>query len=128
MWSVGVCTGSSALSTLGHASMSSVGGDRGTVVVCTVAVEFSGFWSMLHSFAWRWSICFSCVDKVKSAFRTGSPADRLGVVVEGGFVKMSTMSVAAWCRKSRVLMCGKGVACGKKFTVSQSRVERVFGK
>ena len=71
---------------------------------------------------------FSCVVNVRSTFLTGSPEDKLGVVVYGGFFNISTISVAAWWRKSMVFMLGNGILCGKNLTVSQSRVERVFGK
>ena len=38
---------------------------------------------------------FSCVARVNNAFLTGSPAAKLGVVVEGGRVKIVMMSPAA---------------------------------
>ena len=37
----------------------------------------------------------SCVARVNNAFRTGSPASKLGVVVEGGSVKRDIISPAA---------------------------------
>ena len=40
-------------------------------------------------------ILFSCVARVSNALRTGSPACRLGAVVEGGCVRMVVMSEAA---------------------------------
>ena len=53
---------------------------------------------------------FSCVANVRSAFLTGSPAAKLGVVVDGGLFSISTISVAAWWRKSMVFMLGNGVS------------------
>ena len=41
------------------------------------------------------SILLSCVASVSNALRTGSPACRLGAVVEGGCVRMVIMSEAA---------------------------------
>ena len=43
-------------------------------------------------------IRFNCVASVKSAFLTGSPACKLGVVVDGGSVNIDTMSPAACFR------------------------------
>ena len=45
------------------------------------------------------SILFNCVARVTRALRTGSPACNLGVVVEGGSVRMEIISLAA-CRKN----------------------------
>ena len=40
-------------------------------------------------------IRLSCVARVNNAFLTGPPASKLGVVVEGGSVKIDMMSPAA---------------------------------
>ena len=71
---------------------------------------------------------FNCVANVRRAFLTGSPAARLGVVVEGGEVSIVIMSAADWRRKSSILIAGKGICFGKKVTVSQSRGVLVRGK
>ena len=42
----------------------------------------------------------SCFANVSKALRTGSPASKLGVVVDGGFVRIVMISVAACFRKS----------------------------
>ena len=42
----------------------------------------------------------SCFANVSKALRTGSPASKLGVVVDGGFVRIVIISVAACFRKS----------------------------
>ena len=62
----------------------------------------------------------SCVAKVKSALRTGSPAFNVGVVVEGISVSIVMISCADCRRKSSGLTLGKGTNFGKKVTVSQS--------
>ena len=59
------------------------------------------------------STLLSWVAKVNSAFRTGSPASRLGVVVDGGFVNSVIMSVAVCFKKSSSLICRKGTVVGK---------------
>ena len=46
------------------------------------------------------SIRWSCFANVSNALRTGSPASKLGVVVDGGFVNIVMISVAACFRKS----------------------------
>ena len=46
------------------------------------------------------SIRLSCFANVSKALRTGSPASKLGVVVDGGCVRIVIMSVAACLRKS----------------------------
>ena len=74
------------------------------------------------------STLFSCVAKVNSAFRIGFPASRLGVVVDGGFVKSVIMSVAAYLEKSVSLISGNGTVVGKNVTVSQSLTSFVRGK
>ena len=58
------------------------------------------------------SILFNCFANVSNALRTGSPASKLGVVVEGGFVKIVMISVAACFRKSTSLTCGNGTLVG----------------
>ena len=42
----------------------------------------------------------SCLANVSKALRTGSPASKLGVVVDGGCVRIVIISVAACLRKS----------------------------
>ena len=59
------------------------------------------------------SILFNCFANVSKALRTGSPASELGVVVDGGFVRMVMISVAACLRKSTSLTCGNGTLVGK---------------
>ena len=73
-------------------------------------------------------ILFSCVAKVNNALRTGSPASRLGVVVDGGLVNNVIISVAACVRKSTSVIFGNGTDTGKKVTVSQSLTVFVLGK
>ena len=72
------------------------------------------------------SIRLSCVARVSSAFRTGPPSARLGVVIDGGCVKSSTISVTACDRKSFNFTLGNGTFAGNLFTVSQYLVERVL--
>ena len=71
---------------------------------------------------------FNCVASVNRAFLTGSPAARLGVVVDGGCVRMDMMSPAACLRWSVKFTVGKGIVVGKKVTVSQSLEVLVRGK
>ena len=71
---------------------------------------------------------FSCVASVTSAFHTGSPAAKLGVVVDGGCDKMVIMSPAACTKKSYNLISGNGKTVGKNVTVSQSLSALVRGK
>ena len=74
------------------------------------------------------SILCSCVANVSNAFLTGSPASKLGVVVDEGLAKMVMISVAACFRKSTSLTCGNGTLVEKNVTVSQSRICFVRGK
>ena len=74
------------------------------------------------------SACFNIVAKSKRAFLVSSPAFSDGVVVEGGAVRIVIISVAACRKKSSSCISGKGIAFGKKVTVSTSRSLRVFGK
>ena len=74
------------------------------------------------------SILFNCFANVSKALRTGSPASKLGVVVDGGFVRMVMISVAACLRKSTSLTCGNGTLVGKNVTVSHVLVCFVRGK
>ena len=48
----------------------------------------------------------------------GSPACKIGVVVDGGSVKIVVMSFIACLKKSSIFTFGKGMAVGKKFTMS----------
>ena len=74
------------------------------------------------------SILFNCVANVSSALRTGSPASKLGVVVDGGAVKMVMISTAACFRKSVNFTCGNGTLVGKNVTVSHVLTCFVRGK
>ena len=65
---------------------------------------------------------------MSNAFLTGSPASKLGVVVDGGCVKMVMMSVAACLRKSTNFTCGNGTVVGKNVTVSHTLTHFVHGK
>ena len=49
------------------------------------------------------SILLSCVANSGNAFLTGLPSCKVGVVVDGGLVRMVIMSVAACLRKSTSL-------------------------
>ena len=70
----------------------------------------------------------SMVEISNKAFVMGSPARKLGVVVDGGCVSMSTMSSAACRRWSSKDSFGMGISCGTNVTVSQMRVVLVRGK
>ena len=74
------------------------------------------------------SILFNCVASVSNAFRTGSPASKLGEVVDGGCVRRVMISVAACFKKSTSLTCGNGTFVGKNVTVSQALTCFVRGK
>ena len=65
---------------------------------------------------------------VRRALRTGSLACKLGVVVEGGKVRMVIISLAACLRKSSNFISGKCTVVGGKVTVSQSLIVLVIGK
>ena len=56
---------------------------------------------------------FNCVAKAKSAFLTGSPASKLGVVVDGSNVNIVIISKAAWRKKSVNLISGNGTLVEK---------------
>ena len=71
---------------------------------------------------------FNCVASVNRAFLTGYLTARLGVVAEGGCVKIYMMSPAACFRWSVKFTSGKGTVVGKKETVSQSLGALVRGK
>ena len=49
------------------------------------------------------SIYLSYVDNVRSALRTRSPACRLAVVIEGGFIKIVMISVATGFKNLLIL-------------------------
>ena len=74
------------------------------------------------------SIRLSCVAIVCSALRTGSPACKVGVVVEGGQASIVMISVAACLKKSSSLTSGKGTVVGKNVTVSHILTVLVRGK
>ena len=73
-------------------------------------------------------MCFNCVAKVRSAFRTVSPACSDGIVLFGGCERMLTISDAACTKKSVRLNEGKSRSCGKNSTVSHALVSFVRGK
>ena len=64
------------------------------------------------------STLFNCVARVTRASRTRSPACKLGVVVEGGSVRMEIILLAACRKKSWSLISGKGMVAGGNVTVS----------
>ena len=61
-----------------------------------------------------------CSASLRSAFLTGSPASRVGIVREGGLVSISIMSFAACRRKSSVVTFGNGIVCGMNVTMSHT--------
>ena len=65
---------------------------------------------------------------MRSALRTGSPACKLGVVVDGGAVRIVMISSAARFRKSASFTCGNGTLVGKNVTVSHVLTCFVQGK
>ena len=77
----------------------------GIVVGCTLGDVAGGVDGAVIGIGW---IRFNCVAKVKSAFLTGSPASKLGVVVDGGDVNIVIISVAAWRKKSSNFISGNG--------------------
>ena len=131
--------GDCRFSTLGSAAWWSLL-PSATLVGCSSTLGSAAWWSLLTSatlvgcLSWGWLIVamsstrFSCCAISRRALRIGSPACRLGVVVDGGFVRMVTMSVAAWRRWSVMVTFGKGTSCGKKVTVSHILVVGVRGK
>ena len=74
------------------------------------------------------SILFNCFANVSKVLLTGPPASKLGVVVDGEFVKMVMISVAACYRKSTSLTFGNGTLVGKNITVSHVLSYFVRGK
>ena len=50
----------------------------------------------------------------------GSPASKLGVVIEGGTIRMVIISVAICLKNSSKPTFGIGISIGKKVTVSTS--------
>lgn len=71
---------------------------------------------------------FRMVAISSKAFRVGSPAFSVTVVVEGGAVRRVIISVVDWRRKSEKLTSGHFLCFGGKFTVSTLRSALVFGK
>ena len=67
----------------------------GTVASLLAVVDCNLLRSVLYIFSWMLSMFSNCVANVRSAFLTGSPEDKLGVVVDGGFFSISTISVDA---------------------------------
>ena len=57
---------------------------------------------------------FNFVARVARVLRKGSPADKLGVVEEGGTIKIKITSLAACFRKSSRFTSGKGILWGEK--------------
>ena len=68
---------------------------------------------------------FSKSEIVSNALLTSSPACSVGDVVEGGFLMMDTMSVAACFRQLVKAISGKETSCGKNPTVPLSIVDLV---
>ena len=114
----GVCAG---LSTLGGFVRAAACCGRVGVLTLGDAATGTGWIGII-------STLFICVANVSNAFLTGSPASRLGVVVDGGCVSMVMISVAACLRKSSNFICGNGTVAGKNVTVSQSLTSLVRGK
>ena len=73
-------------------------------------------------------IWFREVARSSKALQIGLPVCKEGVVVEGGCVKIVTMSVAACFKKSTNLMSGKLTFLGRKVMVSQILVLCKEGK
>ena len=59
------------------------------------------------------------------ALRTGSPADKDGIVVEDDCVKIWTISCTACLKKSVIFISGNVITCGMESTVSVIRVNLV---
>ena len=64
-------------------------------------------------------IQFNWVARVLSVLRTGYPACKLGVVDDGGRVRIVIISLSACLKKSSSFISGNGTVVGKKVTVSQ---------
>ena len=73
-------------------------------------------------------ILFKCVARVTRVLRTGSPACKLGVVVDSRSVRMEIILLASCRRIFWSLISGKGMVVGENVTVSQSRVDFVRRK
>ena len=67
------------------------------------------------------SVLFKSVAIYNSVLRTGSPACKESVVLEGGAARIVTMSVAASRRKLVIDIFGKVIRLGNKVTVSTFR-------
>ena len=76
----------------------------------------------------RGSYLFNNVAISVRAVCIGSPAVRLGYMVECGFSNKVTISRAACFKKSFNVTAGKGIECGKNWTVLTTRSALVFGK
>ena len=63
-----------------------------------------------------------------SEFLIGSPTYKLGVVIEGGAIKIIIMSVAACLKKSSIFTFEKVTLFVKKFTLSTYLSSFVLGK
>ena len=71
---------------------------------------------------------FNCVAKVKSAFRTGSPASNDGALLLDFWVRICMISEAACTKKSVRLKAGNSMEWGKNSTVSHALICLVLGK
>ena len=58
-------------------------------------------------------ICFNWVASIVSVLRTGSPACRVGTVVDGGWVKVVMISLAACLKNRLVLFLERALLLGK---------------
>ena len=88
----------------------------GRVVTCTLGDSATGAVCAIEI----GSTLLSCVASANNAFLTESPAARLGVVVDGGRVRILMMSPATCFRWSVSLTSKNGVDVEKNVAVSQS--------
>ena len=95
----------------------------GRVVACTLGDPATGAICAIGVCA----TLLSCVASINNAFFTGSPAARLGVVVDGVRVRLLMMFPSACFRWSISLTSGNGVNVRKNGTVSQSLSDLVRG-
>ena len=107
--------------TLGSVSLS-IGASLGTVVgtfdgVSTLGDGVGGFGSFSTLLSVSVIFC--------RAMRAGYPASKLGIVVEGGAVRMVVIFVATCLKKSSKSTFRLGVSPGKKATVSTSLINFV---
>ena len=88
----------------------------------------SDMWSLSMIGSGSVSILCSCFANFNRAFRVGSPASKVGTFLDGFWVRIVIMSVAAWMRKSFSVILGNCIWWGKNSTVSVHRVSLVHGK